>query len=430
MRHTHNPAEITIKLVVLKNKLAHGEVPVYLTYRQFGKTERLSLGRKVEFKKWTGKAPDYVNAKGRKKHPNSQEINFWLRSQYNKADKILLDAANDDYLLNFNEFRFKFRNGKNFPFPALHRFYVKEKIRRKVKYNTLRNYKTRLHKFMAFAPDATLKSINEDLIFDYCLYLSDESGNKQTTIYSAALHIKAVLEFAKKKKLIHYNPIEDFTLEKGETFIPIYLDEKEVQSLMQLHNDFSLPLLLRNSLQMFLAACFTGLDYGCSTDLDYNDFYDKEGGVILIKRNRCKNGNPYCVPLMKEATAVLTDKLKNLDNRQGKLFHKTTNQQTNENLKVLANMAGIDKRLTFHVGRHTFATMYLNRGIRKEVIKKMLGHKTDKQTDHYAKMLQETVIREMTAIYTLNSIHEEKSNIPFSNAAVNRNNPVYAQNIR
>ncbi|MEY8593907.1 tyrosine-type recombinase/integrase [Butyricimonas hominis] len=65
-----------------------------------------------------------------------------------------------------------------------------------------------------------------------------------------------------------------------------------------------------------------------------------------------------------------------------------TNQQFNMRLKVLASYAGIDRKLTSHIARHTFATWALSNGISIETLSKMLGHKDIRTTQVYAKVLQ------------------------------------------
>ena len=79
-----------------------------------------------------------------------------------------------------------------------------------------------------------------------------------------------------------------------------------------------------------------------------------------------------------------------------------SNQKTNKHLKTLAKLCGITKVLTFHIARHTFATtITLAKGISIEVVSKMLGHKSIKQTQHYARMVNTRVQDEMQALKAL-----------------------------
>lgn len=73
-----------------------------------------------------------------------------------------------------------------------------------------------------------------------------------------------------------------------------------------------------------------------------------------------------------------------------------SNQKTNEYLKEIAGICGIDRRLTFHMARHTFATtITLNNGVPIETVSKMLGHKSIRHTEHYAKILDKKISEDM-----------------------------------
>jgi site-specific recombinase XerD len=72
-----------------------------------------------------------------------------------------------------------------------------------------------------------------------------------------------------------------------------------------------------------------------------------------------------------------------------------SNQKYNDYLKLLGAGAGLAKRLTSHVARHTYATYLLNKGIPIETVSRAMGHANIKQTQHYARMLGKTVIEDM-----------------------------------
>jgi site-specific recombinase XerD len=76
-----------------------------------------------------------------------------------------------------------------------------------------------------------------------------------------------------------------------------------------------------------------------------------------------------------------------------------TNQKMNAYLKEIADTCGIDKNLTFHIARHTFATtITLSNGVPIETVSKMLGHKSLKQTQHYAKILDLKISEDMATL--------------------------------
>ena len=71
------------------------------------------------------------------------------------------------------------------------------------------------------------------------------------------------------------------------------------------------------------------------------------------------------------------------------------NHKLNVYLKTTRDLCGIDKPIYSHVARHTYATRCLNRGIRLEVVAKLLGHSTTRITQHYAKLLQNNILNEV-----------------------------------
>ena len=81
--------------------------------------------------------------------------------------------------------------------------------------------------------------------------------------------------------------------------------------------------------------------------------------------------------------------------RDGKLFPILTNQKTNAYLKEIADLCGIKKNLTFHMARHTFATMSISKGVPMESVSKMLGHTNIRITQIYARITNKKVERDM-----------------------------------
>ena len=81
--------------------------------------------------------------------------------------------------------------------------------------------------------------------------------------------------------------------------------------------------------------------------------------------------------------------------RDGKLFPVLTNQKTNSYLKEIADLCGIKKKLTFHLARHTFATMSLSKGVPIESVSKMLGHTNIRTTQIYARITNKKIEHDM-----------------------------------
>ena len=136
-------------------------------------------------------------------------------------------------------------------------------------------------------------------------------------------------------------------------------------------------------LAYFLFSCYTGLRFSDVEVANSSNIIDKMYNYTPIKsRNKLK---VVKVPLTDRALAIIKDK-------KGKLFNTKCNQRTNEALKEIATCAEINKKLTFHVARHTFATSFLSLGGKVEVLQKIMGHSKLETTMVYVHILDDDMI--------------------------------------
>lgn len=124
--------------------------------------------------------------------------------------------------------------------------------------------------------------------------------------------------------------------------------------------------------------------------LSYIDLYgltrnniELSGGHWWIRTKRCKTGTPITVRLFELPAAILHRHAEGVD--AGPIFSLPSNGWCNTSLRRIAAQAGIRKKITFHVARHTFATtITLSQGVTIETISKLLGHKNIRTTQIYA----------------------------------------------
>ena len=148
---------------------------------------------------------------------------------------------------------------------------------------------------------------------------------------------------------------------------------------------------------IFLFSCFTGLAYVDVKKLSRKNIGFGVDGERWIFINRTKTDTRSNIPLLPIASAIL-EKYKNHPQviNQDKLLPILSNQKMNSYLKEIADVCEINKELTFHSSRHTFATtVTLSNGVPIESVSKMLGHKNLKTTQHYAKILDLKVSNDM-----------------------------------
>jgi site-specific recombinase XerD len=134
---------------------------------------------------------------------------------------------------------------------------------------------------------------------------------------------------------------------------------------------------------VFIFSCFCGLAYTDIAHLTKENIRIGFDGNSWIIGKRKKTGVKYRVPLM-DVPATLIEKYRDAMPNE-LLLPVISNQKMNAYLKEIADVCGIDKKLSFHVARHTFATLTLTKGVSIESVSKMLGHTNIKTTQYYAK---------------------------------------------
>ena len=165
-----------------------------------------------------------------------------------------------------------------------------------------------------------------------------------------------------------------------------YLTEQEIQKILK--KKFPTKRL-EQVRDVFIFSCFTGLSYIDIKTLKASEICTSFDGKLWIMRHRQKTDTPVNVPLLKIPLAIL----KKYDGQlpKGELLPVLSNQKLNSYLKEIADLCGINKNITFHMSRHTFATMCLNNGVKMENVSKMLGHTNVRTTQQYAKVLNAEV---------------------------------------
>jgi site-specific recombinase XerD len=169
-----------------------------------------------------------------------------------------------------------------------------------------------------------------------------------------------------------------------------YLTLQELTTIMQ--KNFTVKRL-EQVRDVFVFQCYTGLAYCDTFKLTHANIIKDDNGVLWIKAKRIKTDTPINVPVLPIAAELIS---KYATEDTGKLLPVLSNQKMNAYLKEIADLCNIEKRLSCHLARHTFATtVTLANGISLESVSKMLGHTNLVTTKIYARMLDSRVLSEM-----------------------------------
>lgn len=257
--------------------------------------------------------------------------------------------------------------------------------KRQVSYSVLEYNNSFMKRLNEFGKIVTFADITYANIEDFDLHLK-KTIKSQPTLYKRHTLFRGYIEKARRRGLIEYNPYDDFILKKGKSEDPVYLLESEVQRII----DYTPRGARKESLQrvkdLFLFQCFTGLSYA---DLDTfsKDNIQIINGEKEIHGIRNKTGVPYVILFLPIAEKIAE--------KYNYKLPVISNQKYNEYLDTLIERVTIDKNVTSHTGRHTFATYLINKGISIEAIPKIMGHTDMRQSLQYARMLGVTAINEM-----------------------------------
>lgn len=244
--------------------------------------------------------------------------------------------------------------------------------------------------------DIYLRELNQNFIQSFHTFLKIDKGMKQNSATKYLKQLKKIINIAVSNSYMTFNPFATYKIEREPVEID-FLDEEELRKII----NFDTPIpRLEKAKDMFLFGCFTGLSYIDIKTLAPEHFEKDSVGRIWIKKRREKTGILARIPLLPIAKLIL-DKYKGND----KLLPIQDSADINKYLKDIAILCNINKRITFHTSRHTFAsTVTLANNISIEVVSKMLGHTNTRMTTHYAKLIDRCIGEQMDKL--MNSYEE------------------------
>ena len=233
--------------------------------------------------------------------------------------------------------------------------------------------------------DVYLRELNVGFIQGFHAYLLQFMGQNSTTKHLKFL--KKIVNLAVANCYITYNPLNIYKVEREPVEVD-FLNEEELRKIINF--DTPIPRFER-ARDMFLFGCFTGLSYIDIKTLTNEHIEKDDMGRIWIKKRRVKTGVLSRIPLLPIAKLIL-DKYKGGE----RLLPIQDPADINKYLKDIAILCNINKRITFHTSRHTFAsTVTLANNISIEVVSKMLGHTNTRMTNHYAKLIDRCIGEQM-----------------------------------
>ncbi len=264
---------------------------------------------------------------------------------------------------------------------------------------TLQKYKAAFRILKRFillrtqSDDIRLDKIDYRFVKDFDYYLKTDYGVKINTAVQIVKKLRTMIKIAIEVGWAQQDPFIAYRAKTEEVFRE-FLTSDELQQLAEKKLSRKRLHIARD---LFLFSCYTGLSYADTAKLTTADIVKGEDGAIWIQTHRVKNNNRVRVPLLSPALRLMDhykDYPRILD--EDFILPKMSNQKVNAYLKEITKALGWSKYLTFHCARHTFATsVTLTNGVPMETVGQMLGHKSIRSTQIYARVTDTKVSRDM-----------------------------------
>lgn len=391
-------------LFYLKKRSSYqeGKLPIYLRCTTNGRRFELAVKRECDPEKWNTGSCRMVGSKDEAKSTNAYLDS--LQTKVYEAYRTLLDR------------------GKTITAEAIRAVLTGETDRPKMILEIFKEHNEEMYALIGkeFAPKtydryaAALRNVSEFLkykykmtdiavdkldygfISSYAFYLKSKRNISHNTTMKYLVYFKKIVLICVKNGWLSKDPFFAFSMAKEEVDRNP-LDEIELAAIQ--HKALSTERL-RKVRDIFLFCCYTGLSYIDVQKLKRSEIIVGFDGNQWISIKRQKTDTPSRIPLLPIAIQILERYKNHLHCEQkDKLLPVLTNQRMNSYLKEIADVCGIERPITFHLARHTFATtITLANNVPIETVSKMLGHRDLRTTQHYAKIVDKKVSNDMQAL--------------------------------
>jgi len=242
--------------------------------------------------------------------------------------------------------------------------------------------------------DIPFSQLDYHFIERFNLYLKIDCDLTPGTIGIKMTHLRRMIKIAIRKRIINHNPFAGYSVERRPKPTQKYVPENDLEKLKKTPLKSAALDVTRD---MFLFSCYTGLSYIDLYNLTYRQIEKDDEGFMWLKISRQKTESEANVFLLDEALRLI-EKYRNTASGD-RVFPMKSWGVMNSQLKTIAALCKIERRLTFHMARHTFATVTcLSHGISIESVSSMMGHKHLDTTEIYAKTTNDKMNDDMQAL--------------------------------
>lgn len=364
----------------------NGKSLLYLIVTESGEKLQISLSLYVDKKEWNSKKQ---RLQPKEVTESSEAINLFIGELESKIHKIQLDYFTRDQVLTMRKFEHEFNSGfSRVDFLQFAESICEEEDGRLAKRSNQKRRsviaKIRLYKKQTLFSDIDISWVNGYVKFWKKTHIVNEKrvgGNNQTTINSDLKVIKKWLNLAKKRGIRLNIDVDDIKIGKT-TGSREYLTAAELKVLWELYFSGFLSERYKTTVGVFLFSCFTSLRISDMKQLKRSDFEDKNNETVSKKFIVTKTQKHHEIKFNKRSLEIVRY------NPNLFVIWKSE-QKMNEELKDIMKILQINKRISLHCARHTFATNYLKSGGVVGQLQVILGHSSINETMIYVHLYKQ-----------------------------------------
>lgn len=250
--------------------------------------------------------------------------------------------------------------------------------------NSLKGFKVVFDSLETSGILKTLADLTPANVNAYDAWLHSQNDKTDYTIFGYHKKVHKYTRLLWRLQMISSDPYEHVKFNRGSNKERNPLTESELLKL----RDAKVKGHLERTRDLFIFMAYTGLAYCDMEAFDFSTMTEERKDYTYIDGSRMKTGSKFFTPILPPAMEVL----KKYDYK----LPVISNQKLNEYCHVLEALCQINKPVTCHIGRHSFATLMLSYGFSLETVKRMLGHKNITTTQIYAKLSKKVVEDDVT----------------------------------
>ncbi|MBT2559870.1 site-specific integrase [Pedobacter sp. ISL-68] len=391
-----------------------GPKTIYMRITVDGIPKEISTGRECDQSRWNSKANRINGTK-----EESKTLNAYLDTLEHKMADCHHALVKDGSEISSEILKFKFLGKDSEKHYLITEFLDHNKkmealIGKGYKPNTLKGYKTTTGHLAMYLKeklgltDIDIKKINLAFILGFEFYLRSDMSCSEITTAKYIKHFRKIINLCRAHKWITDNPLV-FYKNKAKPTEKEFLTQDELERIEQ--KEFKINRI-DHVRDIFIFCCYTGLAYIDVKQLQVSDIAKGVDGKLWVLTNREKTETNSNIPLLPQALNIINKYVDYPPSAsKGLALPVLSNQKMNSYLKEIADLCQINKEITFHKARHTFATtVTLSNNVPIETVSKMLGHTNIKTTQHYAKLLDTRVGSDMQTLQQKLKLQQDQTN--------------------